>query len=117
MGVHHGLAQLVGGRTGIPHGLANAVILPHAMRFNADGGARGDGRASAPRSAHPDDPAGAVAALVARLGLPTQLSDVRRHRRRPRRGRPAVAGEPRRASRTRGPSARTTPAPILEAAF
>ena len=36
MGVHHGLSQLVGGRTGIPHGLANAVILPHAMRFNAD---------------------------------------------------------------------------------
>ena len=36
MGVHHGLAQLVGGRTGIPHGLANAVILAHAMRFNAD---------------------------------------------------------------------------------
>ena len=35
MGVHHGLAQLVGGRTGIPHGLANAVILTHAVRFNA----------------------------------------------------------------------------------
>src|SRR4029077_19342704 len=34
MGVHHGLAQLLGGRTGIPHGLANAVILPHAVRFN-----------------------------------------------------------------------------------
>ena len=30
MGVHHGLSQLVGGRTGIAHGLANAVILPHA---------------------------------------------------------------------------------------
>ena len=28
MGVHHGLAQLVGGRTGIPHGLANAIVLP-----------------------------------------------------------------------------------------
>ncbi|MGH9187026.1 MAG: iron-containing alcohol dehydrogenase family protein, partial [Acidimicrobiales bacterium] len=36
MGVHHGLAQLVGGRTGIPHGLANAVILAHALRFNAE---------------------------------------------------------------------------------
>ena len=35
MGVHHGLAQLLGGRTDIPHGLANALILPHAMRFNA----------------------------------------------------------------------------------
>ena len=74
MGVHHGLAQLVGGRTGIPHGLANAVILPHAMRFNADvapdemqriGEALGD----------PDDAPSAVARLVERLGLPTRLRD------------------------------------------
>jgi alcohol dehydrogenase class IV len=72
--VHHGLAQLVGGRTGIPHGLANAVILPHAIRFNLDavpdelarvGAALGDR----------DDPAGAATALVTRLGLPTRLSD------------------------------------------
>lgn len=74
MGVHHGLAQLVGGRTGIPHGLANAVILPHAMRFNSDvipteihriGTALGD----------PEDAAGAAARLVERLGLPTRLAD------------------------------------------
>jgi alcohol dehydrogenase class IV len=74
MGVHHGLAQLVGGRTGIAHGLANAVILSQAMRFNADavpdelrriGEAMGD----------PDDAAGAVDRLVQRIGLPTHLSD------------------------------------------
>ena len=28
MGVHHGLSQQLGGRTGIPHGLANALVLP-----------------------------------------------------------------------------------------
>src|SRR5438105_2309875 len=74
MGVHHGLAQLLGGRAGIPHGLANAVILPHAIRFNLGtvpreleqvGAALGDAA----------DPAGAVEALLRRLGLPTQLSD------------------------------------------
>ena len=79
MGVHHGLAQLVGGRTGIPHGLANAVILAHAMRFNADvapdemqliGEALGD----------PDDAPGAVERLVERLGLPTRLAGLRRRR-------------------------------------
>ena len=43
MGVHHGLSQLVGGRTGIAHGLANAVILPHAMAFNSRRRARGAG--------------------------------------------------------------------------
>jgi alcohol dehydrogenase class IV len=74
MGVHHGLAQLLGGRTGIAHGLANAVVLPHAMRFNADavpaelvriGEALGDA----------DDPAGAVERLLERLQLPARLSD------------------------------------------
>jgi maleylacetate reductase len=74
MGVHHGLAQLLGGRTGIPHGLANAIVLPHAMRFNQPavpdelrrvGAALGDA----------DDPPGAAARLVARVGLPTRLRD------------------------------------------
>ena len=36
MGVHHGLSQLLGGRTGIAHGLANAILLTHALRFNAE---------------------------------------------------------------------------------
>jgi maleylacetate reductase len=72
MGVHHGLAQLVGGRTGLPHGLANALILPHAVRFNSDavdvsaiGQALGDEA----------DPAGAIDRLRARIGLPGRLSE------------------------------------------
>ena len=74
MGVHHGLSQLLGGRTGIPHGLANAVVLAHALRFNLDavglaawqiGEALGD----------PDDPAGAVDRLRERIGLPGRLSE------------------------------------------
>ena len=74
MGVHHGLAQLVGGRTGMPHGLANAVILPHAMRFNADA-APAELRRIGEALGDPDDPAGAVDRLLERLGLPSQLSD------------------------------------------
>ena len=73
MGVHHGLAQLVGGRTGIPHGLANAVILPHAMRFNAPVVPEALARIGA--VVGHDDPVNAVAVLVERLGLPTHLSD------------------------------------------
>ncbi|GAC1536727.1 MAG: maleylacetate reductase [Acidimicrobiales bacterium] len=73
-GVHHGLAQLLGGRTGISHGLANAVLLAHAVRFNADaapdemariGEALGD----------PDDAPGAIDRLRERLGLPGSLAD------------------------------------------
>ena len=77
MGVHHGLAQLVGGRTGIPHGLANAILLAHAVRFNAGdpalyepleriGAALGDEA----------DPAGAIDRLRERLGLPGSLGDA-----------------------------------------
>jgi alcohol dehydrogenase class IV len=72
MGVHHGLAQLVGGRTGIPHGLANGILLAHAVRFNADavdlrriGAALGDEA----------DPAAAVDRLRAAVGLPARLSE------------------------------------------
>ena len=73
MGVHHGLSQLVGGRTGIAHGLANAVILPHAIRFNTV--AAYDAVERLGRAIGDDDPAAAIAALVERLGLPTHLSD------------------------------------------
>ncbi len=74
LGVAHGIAELLGGRTGIAHGLASAVVLAHAMRFNADavpdeltrlGVALGD----------PDDPPGAVARLFERVGLPSRLRD------------------------------------------
>ena len=75
MGVHHGLAQLVGGRTGISHGLANAVILAHAMRFNA-GAVPEDMRRIGEALGDPDDPAGAVDRLLQRIGLPARLSDV-----------------------------------------
>ena len=36
MGFHHGLCHALGGTAGVPHGIANAIVLPHAMRFNLD---------------------------------------------------------------------------------
>ena len=36
MGLHHGLCHVLGGTANIPHGVANSIILPHAIRFNAD---------------------------------------------------------------------------------
>ena len=97
MGVHHGLSQLVGGRTGIPHGLANAILLTHAVRFNADavpdevariGAALGDEA----------DAAAAVDGLRAAVGLPGPAVRGRRGRGRPRGGGAPVAVE-----RQRGP--------------
>jgi maleylacetate reductase len=35
MGLHHGLCHVLGGTASVPHGIANSIILPHAIRFNA----------------------------------------------------------------------------------
>ena len=81
MALHHGLCHVLGGHTGVAHGVLNAIMLPHVMRYNADAVpdameaiARnfpppfaGDGRAGA---------AGATAAFVASLPVPTRLRDA-----------------------------------------
>jgi len=36
MGLHHGLCHVLGGTAGVAHGVANGIVLPHAMRFNLD---------------------------------------------------------------------------------
>ena len=36
MGLHHGLCHVLGGSANVPHGIANAIILPHALAFNAN---------------------------------------------------------------------------------
>jgi alcohol dehydrogenase class IV len=81
----HALAYPLGGHFGVPHGLSNALVLPHVLRFNAPAAA-GAYCALAPHIV-PDlaDAAGvqgaeALAAGLARLsaeiGLPGRLRDV-----------------------------------------
>jgi len=36
MALHHRICHVLGGTYGLPHGDVNAVVLPHAARFNAD---------------------------------------------------------------------------------
>jgi maleylacetate reductase len=36
MGLHHGLCHVLGGTASVPHGIANSIILPHAIRYNAE---------------------------------------------------------------------------------
>jgi maleylacetate reductase len=36
LGLHHGVCHVLGGTANVPHGIANSIILPHAIRFNAD---------------------------------------------------------------------------------
>ena len=35
MGLHHAICHVIGGLTRIPHGILNAIVLPHAIRANA----------------------------------------------------------------------------------
>ena len=78
MGVHHGLSQLLGGRTGMPHGLANALLLAPSLRFNAEAVPKAMSRIATALGAGEDGDAAAAAvdALRERLGLPGRLSDV-----------------------------------------
>jgi maleylacetate reductase len=75
MGIQHALAQLLGARTGTPHGQAHASLLAHTVRFNQAAvpselerirDALGDG----------EEPAAAVEAFVRDLGLTARLSDL-----------------------------------------
>jgi maleylacetate reductase len=87
MALHHGICHVLGGRTGVAHGVLNAIMLPHVMRFNADAvpGAMG-AIADAMRDAAPSLPSPAsgggkvapeaVATLVAALPVPQRLRDA-----------------------------------------
>jgi maleylacetate reductase len=75
MGVHHGLSQMVGARTGVSHGFANAVILAHAVEFNADAVPEAVAQLAAAFGRSDHDAARAIDDLRARLGIPARLSD------------------------------------------
>ena len=87
LGATHSMSHPCGGQFGVPHGVANAINLPHVIRFNAAGGglaADGYRDVSEVLGLEPggsDDEVGDrlashVARLVESLGLPTRLSLV-----------------------------------------
>lgn len=83
VGLVHAMAHVIGARHGVHHGTANAICLPHVIRFNADElgscyraealgvDARGLGDEMAGEAA-----AQAVAHLIGRVKLPARLRDV-----------------------------------------
>jgi alcohol dehydrogenase class IV len=80
LGSVHAMSHPAGAHFGVPHGVANAIHLPHVIRFNAEGG---DDIADRYRDIAdifdldgPDALADHIAGVVERLGLPTRLSQV-----------------------------------------
>lgn len=110
MGLHHGLCHVAGGRTGVAHGLLNAILLPHVMRFNADAVpdamsaigrnfpplVAGEGRVGA---------AVATAALLASLPVAKRLRDA---------GVPAEVLESIAAEAVASPTVKANPKPVSE---
>jgi alcohol dehydrogenase class IV len=76
-GVHHALCTGLGGRTGVAHGAAGAILLPHVLRFLLERGSAG--LAGFTESIGLDDQADAANAasdLVRDLRLPRKLREV-----------------------------------------
>ena len=87
LGSVHSMSHPCGAQFGVPHGVANAINLPHVIRFNAAGGADiADryrdlaevlGLESGGSDADVGDAlASHVEGMVERMGLPTRLSQV-----------------------------------------
>lgn len=85
MGIHHGASQVLGGSAGVPHGTANCIVLPHAIRFNADmvapqlalsAGAMGIKRDTLGDAEMALVMADHVEELIGQLGMPQRLRDV-----------------------------------------
>ena len=81
MALHHGVCHVLGGRTGVAHGVLNSIMLPRVMRFNAD--AVPDVMNAIARNFPPPlagegivGAVGATAALVATLPVPQRLRDA-----------------------------------------
>ncbi|MEV4349927.1 maleylacetate reductase and hydroxyquinol 1,2-dioxygenase domain-containing protein [Actinoplanes sp. NPDC049596] len=72
MGLHHKLCHVLGGSYGLPHSETHAVVLPHAMAYNAPAAPEAMSRIAAALGVA-DAPAG-VFDLAARLGAPTSLA-------------------------------------------
>jgi alcohol dehydrogenase class IV len=75
-GASHGIGHSLGAVTGMGHGYTSCVMLPHVMRFNRECTAAAQTRIAAAMGRTDGDAAGAIAALVERLGLPQRLRDA-----------------------------------------
>lgn len=82
----HALAYPIGGTFHVPHGLSNALVLPHVLRFNAPDAAHLYAEIATDAFPHLNNEDGAqgrcaafieeLASLSQKLGLPQRLRDV-----------------------------------------
>ncbi|MGZ8527306.1 MAG: hypothetical protein ACXWWR_00795, partial [Candidatus Limnocylindrales bacterium] len=73
-GLHHKICHVLGGAFDLPHAETHALILPHAVAFNAPAMPEAMDRIG--RALGVDDPAAGLFDLDVALGLPTQLTEI-----------------------------------------
>jgi len=85
MGLHHGLCHVLGGTANVPHGIANSIMLPHVMRFNAEATAvqlvpAAEAMGLSVSGLSPvmvvDDSASRISDLVGQMNLPQRLREA-----------------------------------------
>lgn len=75
-GASHGLGHALGADAGVPHGITSCVLLPTVMRYNAEVCAAQMAEIAAALGDPSKPAADQVEAMIARLGLPTRLSQL-----------------------------------------
>jgi maleylacetate reductase len=70
-GLHHKLCHVLGGTFALPHARTHAVVLPHALAFNAPGAPEAVGRVA--RALGVDDAVAGLRALADAHGIPRGL--------------------------------------------
>jgi alcohol dehydrogenase class IV len=74
MALHHRICHVLGGTYGLAHGDVNAVILPHAVRFNLPAAPEALERVA--RALGVDDPATGLFDFARSIGVPTSLAEL-----------------------------------------
>jgi alcohol dehydrogenase class IV len=77
MALHHKLCHVLGGSFGLPHAETHAIVLPHAVAYNAH--AAPDAMKRIARALGSGDAAGGLFDLEQQAGGPTELRDIEMH--------------------------------------
>jgi len=76
-GASHAIGHVLGGSAGVPHGLTSCVMMPHVLRWNKSVNAERQKLVSAALGRPKAEAADLVAGLIADLGLPHTLREVK----------------------------------------